>query len=372
MNCTTQTKDIKKIYDVLDLLAGSLFITGLQSHILYSNSSILVRTGYSAAESIGKRPRDLWGGAMGRDFYDQMWQIIRERKKPFSAEVLNTHKNSGMFEETVYIAPIFSQDCILQGFLDFHPFFGDGRSPAQFQTEFLEIFSKTHTSAHEVLSWALPWALEHRSDVQALEEVLKIIKKENWSFSQFVSKVLVNPTKVRFWDREEDSRLVHAAQQDRSQFHKLYTKYYHDILHYFLLHLNNSPDLAQELTQETFLCAFKNIEHFKISNASYKTYLIRIAHNILLNSFRSSRTVSLESLPEDLILSDSRSGSTQIVHTIWKSLSILTTTQQKIFTMKYKEGYLIREISTILQISENAVKLHLCRARKTIKEYLHP
>lgn len=47
----------------------------------------------------------------------------------------------------------------------------------------------------------------------------------------------------------------------------------------FLLSKSSNPELAEELTQETFFCAVKSINKFN-GNSSILTWLCGIAHNL--------------------------------------------------------------------------------------------
>lgn len=46
------------------------------------------------------------------------------------------------------------------------------------------------------------------------------------------------------------------------EFEDIYKRYYKDV-YYFLLSMSSNPELSEELTQETFYRAFKNIHKFK-------------------------------------------------------------------------------------------------------------
>ncbi|PIT86329.1 MAG: RNA polymerase subunit sigma-24, partial [Candidatus Magasanikbacteria bacterium CG10_big_fil_rev_8_21_14_0_10_43_6] len=72
-----------------------------------------------------------------------------------------------------------------------------------------------------------------------------------------------------------------AAQQDGAAFGALYSKYYHRIFHYFYERVLKQRGVAEDLAQETFLRAFRHVTFFEHKNASYYTYLLRIAHNVL-------------------------------------------------------------------------------------------
>lgn len=57
----------------------------------------------------------------------------------------------------------------------------------------------------------------------------------------------------------------------------------------FLLSKSSNPELAEELTQETFFCAVKSINKFN-GNSSILTWLCGIAHNLWLKHLRDNKT----------------------------------------------------------------------------------
>ena len=60
-------------------------------------------------------------------------------------------------------------------------------------------------------------------------------------------------------------------------FDKIYTEYFSEV-YKFVLSLCKNPALAEEVTQETFFKALKNIDRFK-GNSSLNTWLCIIAKN---------------------------------------------------------------------------------------------
>ena len=60
---------------------------------------------------------------------------------------------------------------------------------------------------------------------------------------------------------------------------KIYKEYFETVYKY-LLYLTHNEDLSEELTQETFFKAIKNMSSFK-ENCHISTWLIQIAKNLL-------------------------------------------------------------------------------------------
>ena len=60
-------------------------------------------------------------------------------------------------------------------------------------------------------------------------------------------------------------------------FDEIYSKYFSEV-YKFVLSLCQNPALAEEITQETFFKAFKNIDRFK-GHCKLSTWLCKIAKN---------------------------------------------------------------------------------------------
>ncbi|NLM06650.1 MAG: RNA polymerase sigma factor [Tissierellia bacterium] len=74
----------------------------------------------------------------------------------------------------------------------------------------------------------------------------------------------------------------------------LYNKYFKDI-YLFLLGLSKNKELAEDLTQETFLKALKGISTFR-GDSSIKTWLFQIAKNLLYTNYRKGFDLPLEDI----------------------------------------------------------------------------
>ncbi len=94
-------------------LAASVFtgaregitITDLKGTILDVNDAFTRITGYPREEVLGKNPRLLKSGLQSGEFYDKMWNCIRERGH-WSGEIWNRSKNGDIFAETLTINTI--------------------------------------------------------------------------------------------------------------------------------------------------------------------------------------------------------------------------------------------------------------------------
>jgi len=167
---------------------------------------------------------------------------------------------------------------------------------------------------------------------------------------------------------KKDNQLIKKAKEEKSAYGEVYRKYTQKIYRYFWYRVGRNKETAEDLTQETFLRAFERLPKFIINKtSSYFSYLITIAHNILVNYYRKPKNLPLEKaeiLPDK---SGNRADSQAMEKSIWsEAAEKLTRAELKAFEAKYKEGKKIKEIAAETGKTENAVKITLSRARKKL------
>ena len=74
------------------------------------------------------------------------------------------------------------------------------------------------------------------------------------------------------------------------KFIKYYLKYRDKIYNYFLYRLNFDREVAEDLTSEAFLRAFKKFADFDEKKASFSTWMFTVAHNLLVNYYRDKKS----------------------------------------------------------------------------------
>lgn len=93
-----------------------IIITDANGIIEYVNTAAEKITGFGRSELIGQTPR-LWGGLMGKEFYQKLWQTIKYDRQPFRSDITNHRKNGEIYQAEVYIAPIIGGTDIVLGFV---------------------------------------------------------------------------------------------------------------------------------------------------------------------------------------------------------------------------------------------------------------
>jgi RNA polymerase sigma-70 factor (ECF subfamily) len=137
-------------------------------------------------------------------------------------------------------------------------------------------------------------------------------------------------------------------------------------------------DLAETLTQDCFLKAYKNRKAFR-GECSVNTWLMRIAINLVRDHARSRRfqfwkkaqRVSNEDVhnwPDRRISPEEKAAVDQQIQAVWKATKTLSERQRTVFLLRFVEDLDIAEIAQATGLTENAVNVHLFRAVRGIRK----
>lgn len=86
-------------------------------------------------------------------------------------------------------------------------------------------------------------------------------------------------------DLELEKRWLQLAQVDSDEF-RLFFEKYHDHVYRYLAACVGDPEVAQDLTQETFLYALDHLGRFNLQRGSFGVWLFHIARNRVLTRHR--------------------------------------------------------------------------------------
>lgn len=170
---------------------------------------------------------------------------------------------------------------------------------------------------------------------------------------------------------------------DQAEFAKLVETYSELIYRLAIKMLANEQD-AEDVLQETFLKAFRSIQTFK-GESNISTWLYRIATNEALMLIRKRKpenqqldidngneeeeitpleVVDWGELPEEQLLSD------ESIAYLNKLVQNLSPALRIVFILRDVLEQSVRETAEVLDISENAVKTRLSRARFQLRQSL--
>jgi RNA polymerase sigma-70 factor, ECF subfamily len=184
--------------------------------------------------------------------------------------------------------------------------------------------------------------------------------------------------------RVDDSVLIREAQRgNRSAFEELVRQYDQAVLR-LALHLTGSEQDAQDIYQEAFLKAYRNMGSFRFE-CSFYTWIYRIVTNLCLDHLRK-RKVRKEDAPVavdgdgqqyDVLdqVADGRAGANperdlmgrEIGSRINVALEKLSPRERMVFELKHYQGLKLRTIGEMLGTTEETAKNTLFRATQKLR-----
>ena len=126
--------------------------------------------------------------------------------------------------------------------------------------------------------------------------------------------------------------------------------------------------LADDIAQETYMKAYLSADGFR-GDARFSSWIYRIAYNTFISYRRSLKPVSDVS-EAAAVVSENNADEAFRYQALYAALDRLNERERTSVLLFYIEGYSIKEISAVVDASEDAVKQNLSRARKHLKTLL--
>src|SRR6185312_7183071 len=161
------------------------------------------------------------------------------------------------------------------------------------------------------------------------------------------------------------------AQRPRSDrgFERLYKRHVGDVYRYALAVMRNPAD-AEDVTQTTFLNAYRAFVEKGNRPEKPQNWLIAIAHNVCRQRFRQSARRPSEVAFDDDIADTFADDDVPTGDDIRRALGHLAFNQRAALVMRELEGRSYAEIAEILDVSTSAVETLIFRARRALREQL--
>lgn len=168
--------------------------------------------------------------------------------------------------------------------------------------------------------------------------------------------------------QHEDVTLIEEAKREPAKYEALYTKYADRVFNYFWYRTGHDWALSEDLMQETFLRGFQHLERFRNRGYSYLTYLLNIAHNLLVDHYRKPKSIPVEDISTDIVPYEITEDLVRKsdAETLWRAIQTLPQHNRDALLMHYQDDKPIKDIARIMNTSENSVKLNLSRTRKRL------
>jgi len=155
---------------------------------------------------------------------------------------------------------------------------------------------------------------------------------------------------------------------DLKDFSSLVDLYYSKVFYHCVKIIKNNYD-SDDITQNTFIKAFINIENLKHAE-SFGIWIFTICNNEIRQFYRSKQknipgNLSIENISEKSTPNDLRK-----YNNLYSAINILEEKYRNLIILKYFAEFSVKEIAQIMGANESLVKSRLYDARKKLEKLL--
>jgi RNA polymerase sigma-70 factor (ECF subfamily) len=181
---------------------------------------------------------------------------------------------------------------------------------------------------------------------------------------------------------EGDTAVTHALVEraqagDAEAFGELYDRYV-DLVYRYIYYRVGTPQLAEDLTSETFLRALRRISSFTWQGRDVGAWFVTIARNLIADHYKSGR-YRLEMTTDDIVETGSKlveDGPESAVlesmqnKVLLEAVKQLNAEQQECIVLRFLQGLSVAETAQAMGKNDGAIKALQYRAIRSLGRLL--
>jgi RNA polymerase sigma-70 factor (ECF subfamily) len=180
-------------------------------------------------------------------------------------------------------------------------------------------------------------------------------------------KESVSETTHQYGEASENALVDRAKDNDYRAYEQLY-ELHAGRVYALCVRLCNDRDMAEDLTQESFVLAWRKLGSFR-GDSAFGSWLYRITTNAVLSYLRKNKPF-INSLDIDALPEAGRGDGVLEQLSLEQAIGRLPDGARTVFVLYSLEGYTHDEISGLLGIAEGSSKAQLHRARQLLQGHL--
>lgn len=195
-------------------------------------------------------------------------------------------------------------------------------------------------------------------------------------FLSLVTESYVLSSNTRMTTNNDQIIINLIIEGDTNAFSKLVNNY-KDMVFTLAFRMLKNREEAEEVSQDTFIKVYKSLNKFK-GNSKFSTWIYRVAYNTCLDRLkkikREYNIVAIDEFTEHQIKTIDNAldqmEAQEHKDKIQKCLQMLPSDDSFLLTLYYFEEQSLEEISKIVGLTANNVKVKLYRSRKKLTSIL--
>jgi len=181
----------------------------------------------------------------------------------------------------------------------------------------------------------------------------------------------------------EDAQIVRLVLRGRQEAFAVLVERYQKPIFNFIYRFYGNYELAQELTQETFLRCYQFLKSYD-PERKFSTWLYTVAKNLCIDELKKRRSFREVSLEDSLPAVDAKEAEGALDHNarsecirseenfkLLEALQELPAAARTVLLLHYFQGLSYQEIGEALGLPVSTVKIRIFRAKKILLEKWH-
>jgi len=186
-------------------------------------------------------------------------------------------------------------------------------------------------------------------------------------------------------DSDKEKKILEQSKTNPLDFEEIFDSYYPRIFRYILYRTGN-PDIAKDISAETFYKALNKINTYNSDRGSFSAWVYKIANNEINYYFRkkkyepASYNAAIEEggfaepqakvdIENEFIEVQEEMAKNKDFLQICEAIKNIPQIYQEVITLRFLENKKISEISMILDKKEGTIKSILSRGILKLKKY---
>ncbi|WP_431158411.1 RNA polymerase sigma factor [Winogradskyella poriferorum] len=180
-----------------------------------------------------------------------------------------------------------------------------------------------------------------------------------------------------------DDQIINAIKNGDTQAFSILVDRYKDLVYTLAIRMIKNREEAEEVAQDTFIKVFKSLDRFK-GDSKFSTWIYRVTYNTCLDNIKKNKKHLNDVAIDEFTFNKLDTIDNALDHLmkqersqlIKQCIEKLPEDSSALITLFYFEEMSLEEISKIINVETNTVKVKLYRARKKLavilEQYLQP
>ena len=176
-----------------------------------------------------------------------------------------------------------------------------------------------------------------------------------------------------YMNNQDETTYIERILAGETNLFSYFVNSYSNSIYSLIVHIVQTNEDAEELTQDSFLKAFKKLDSFK-GDCSFSTWLFRIAYNTAISATRKKKIVfptvdetMMESVPDEAIETFFDLDENEIkLQKLEEAIAKLNVEEKTLIMLFYTEDKSVAELARVLDLTSENVKVKLYRVRKKL------